>query len=551
MKPTETKSWQKLIDHQRVIARTSLRELFDANPHRAEEFSLEFDDIFFDFSKNLITEQTIRLLIDLATEQKLPEKIEAMFNGEKINFTEKRAALHIALRNLEDRPIKVDGWDVVPKVNAVLLKMRNFTEMIHSGFWRGYRGERITDIVHIGIGGSDLGPRLVCDALKEYRKPNINVHFVSNVDGLDIAQTLSQVVPSRTLFIIASKSFTTQETLLNATTAREWFLKNTNGNEKDIAKHFIAISTNEEACKAFGIPPENMFHFWNWVGGRFSLWSAIGLVIALYLGYENFLKLLEGAHQIDKHFRTEPFEKNIPVLMGLLSIWYTNFWKYNTYGIIPYDLRLKLLPDYLQQLIMESNGKRIASDGSEIDYPTSPIVWGRIGTDSQHSFFQLLHQGTHIVPIDFLACVEPVHPFTNHHDVLIANLIAQSEALMKGKTRQEVALELENSNLDPLEKMELLPHKVFPGNRPSTTILLRKLTPKTLGSLLACYEHKVFVEGVILDINSFDQWGVELGKQLAKSILKEIEAGKTSNALNSSTNKLLEYYLKHRKRYYE
>jgi len=549
MKPTETKSWQKLVEHQKVIANTTLSDLFDSNPNRAVDFSIEFDDMLFDFSKNLITEQTIRLLIELASEQKLPEKIQAMFNGEKINFTEKRAALHIALRNLEDRPIKVDGWDVGPKVNAVLLKMRNFTEMVHSGFWRGYRGERITDIVHIGIGGSDLGPRLVCDALKEYRKPNINVHFVSNVDGLDIKQALSQVVPSRTLFIIASKSFTTQETLINATTAKEWFLKNTNGNEKDIAKHFIAISTNEEACKAFGIPSENMFHFWNWVGGRFSLWSAIGLVISLFLGYENFQKLLEGAYTIDQHFSTELFEKNIPTLMGLLSVWYNNFWKFNTHAIIPYDLRLKLLPDYLQQLIMESNGKRVASDGSEVDYPTSPIVWGRIATDSQHSFFQLLHQGTHIVPIDFIACIETEHPFAHHHDVLIANLIAQGEALMKGKSREEVLFELEHSKLDKLEKLELLPHKIFPGNRPSTTILLRKLTPKTLGALLAIYEHKVFVEGVIWDINSFDQWGVELGKQLANSILKEIEAGKITKTHNTSTKALLEYYLKFRKSY--
>ncbi len=548
MKLTQTKAWRKLIEHQKFISKTPLKELFEQNPNRANEFSYEFNEIIFDFSKNYITNETIQLLIELAIEQKLPEKIEAMFNGEKINFTEKRPALHIALRNRENTPIKVDGWDVMPKVNAVLWKMQNFTEMIQSGFWRGYRGDRITDIVHIGIGGSDLGPRLICDALKQYQKPNINVHFVSNVDGYDIKQTLSKIHPSKTLFIIASKSFTTPETLINAKTAREWFLKNNKLNESDIAKHFIAISTNEEACKAFGIPPENMFHFWSWVGGRFSLWSAIGLVISLFIGFENFEKLLEGAHLVDKHFRNTPLESNIPILMALLSVWYNNFWNFNTHAIIPYDMKLRLLPDYLQQLIMESNGKRIDSNGEEVDYPTSPIVWGRIGTDSQHSFFQLLHQGTQIVPIDFIAGIEPDHPFLNHHDVLIANLIAQSEALMIGKNREEVIIELENSKIDPLDKIELVPHKIFPGNRPSTTILYQRLDPKTLGSLLAIYEHKVFVEGVLWDINSFDQWGVELGKQLAKSILSQIETGKIDKGNNPSTSKLLEYYLKYRKK---
>lgn len=547
MKLTQTKVWRKLIEHQKFISKIPLKELFEQNTNRANEFSYEFNDILFDFSKNYITKETIQLLIELAIEQKLPEKIEAMFNGEKINFTEKRPALHIALRNRENTPIKVDGWDVMPKVNAVLLKMQNFTEMIHSGFWRGYRGERITDIVHIGIGGSELGPRLICDALKKYQKPNINVHFISNVDGHDIKQTLSQIPPSRTLFIIASKSFTTQETLINAKTAREWFLNNTNASEKDIAKHFIAISTNEEACKAFGIPPKNMFHFWSWVGGRLSLWSAIGLVISLFIGFENFEKLLEGAHLVDKHFRNKPFESNIPVLMALLSVWYNNFWNFNTYAVIPYDMRLKLLPDYLQQLIMESNGKRIDSSGEEVDYPTSPIVWGRIGTDSQHSFFQMLHQGTQVVPIDFIAGIEPDHHFLNHHDVLIANLIAQSEALMIGKNRDEIISELANSNIDPLDKIELVPHKIFPGNRPSTTIFYQRLDPKTLGSLLAIYEHKVFVEGVLWDINSFDQWGVELGKQLTKSILSQIENGKIDKENNPSTSKLLEYFLKFRK----
>jgi glucose-6-phosphate isomerase len=547
-KLTDTQSYRKLKEHKQTLENLNILDFFELEPDRINNFSLKFNDILFDFSKNLATKQTLNLLIELAEEQKLQEKIYQMFTGEKINFTEKRAVLHIALRNFENRQIKVDGWDVMPKVNSVLLKMRNFTEMIHNGFWRGFRGDRITDIVHIGIGGSDLGPRLVCHALEPYRKPNIVVHFVSNVDGHDIQKVLSSLNPYRTLFIIASKSFTTQETLINANTAKEWFLKNTNATEKDIAKHFIAISTNEEACSKFGIPAENMFHFWNWVGGRFSLWSAIGLVIALYIGFENFQSLLEGAFLADKHFSSEPLHKNIPVLMGLLSVWYNNFWDFHTQAIIPYDMHLQLLPDYLQQLIMESNGKRITSEGQEVDYHTSPIIWGRIGTDSQHSFFQLLHQGTRIVPIDFLAPIEPFHPFEIHHNVLISNVIAQSEALMVGKAKQEVVEELEKSNLDPLDKIELVPHKIFPGNRPSTTILYRRLTPKTLGTLLAMYEHRVFVEGIVWDINSFDQWGVELGKQLSKSILKQIESGEIEQNASPSTKLSLEYYLKHYKR---
>lgn len=547
-KLTKTESYKKLIEHKNSLESIRLSDLFELDPKRTNNFSFEFDDILFDFSKNLFTKETLKLLIELANEQHLAEKIEQMYSGEKINFTEHRAVLHIALRNFDNRPIKVDGWDVMPKVNSVLLKMRNFTEMIHNGFWRGFRGDRITDIVHIGIGGSDLGPRLVCDALEPFRVPNINVHFVSNVDGIDIQRTLRNLNPFRTLFIIASKSFTTQETLINGNTAKEWFLRNTLATEKDLARHFVAISTNEEACQKFGIPAENMFHFWNWVGGRFSLWSAIGLVIALFVGFDNFQSLLEGAFLVDKHFRSEQFERNIPVIMGLLSVWYNNFWNFHTQAIIPYDLHLRLFPDYLQQLIMESNGKRIASDGSEVDYPTSPIIWGKVGTDCQHSFFQLLHQGTQIVPVDFIAPVEPFHPFVNHHNVLLSNVIAQSEALMQGKDRKEVEEELAKSDIDPLDRIELLPHKIFPGNRPSTTILYSRLTPKTLGSLLAFYEHRVFVEGVVWDINSFDQWGVELGKQLAKKLLARIETGEITNELNPSTKLLLEFVAKHSKR---
>lgn len=547
-KLTKTESYKKLIEHKNSLESIRLSDLFELDPKRTNNFSFVFDDILFDFSKNLFTEETLKLLIELANEQHLAEKIEQMYSGEKINFTEHRAVLHIALRNFDNRPIKVDGWDVMPKVNSVLLKMRNFTEMIHNGFWRGFRGDRITDIVHIGIGGSDLGPRLVCDALEPFRVPNINVHFVSNVDGIDIQRTLRNLNPFRTLFIIASKSFTTQETLINGNTAKEWFLRNTLATEKDLARHFVAISTNEEACQKFGIPAENMFHFWNWVGGRFSLWSAIGLVIALFVGFDNFQSLLEGAFLVDKHFRSEQFERNIPVIMGLLSVWYNNFWNFHTQAIIPYDLHLRLFPDYLQQLIMESNGKRIASDGSEVDYSTSPIIWGKVGTDCQHSFFQLLHQGTQIVPVDFIAPVEPFHPFVNHHNVLLSNVIAQSEALMQGKDRKEVEEELAKSDIDPLDRIELLPHKIFPGNRPSTTILYSRLTPKTLGSLLAFYEHRVFVEGVVWDINSFDQWGVELGKQLAKKLLARIETGEITNELNPSTKLLLEFVAKHSKR---
>lgn len=545
---TSSQAWKNLQEHQKVIARIPIRKLFETEPGREKQFSFELGDILFDFSKNKITKQTLNFLTKLAEEEKLPEKIEAMFSGEKINSTEKRAALHIALRNLSNEPIKVDGWDVMPRVNAVLLKMQNFTQQIHNGYWRGFSGESITDVVHIGIGGSDLGPRLVCESLAPYRQPEIRVHFVSNVDGTDIQNALRNLNPSRTLFIIASKSFTTQETLLNANTAKRWLQKNGSADEKDIAKHFVALSTNEEACMRFGIPPDNMFHFWNWVGGRFSLWSAIGLVICLYIGFENFYELLAGANEIDKHFRNTNLEENIPTLMALLGIWYNNFFGYKTYAIVPYDTLLQKLPFYLQQLIMESNGKRINNEGEVVDYSTSPIVWGQVGTDAQHSFFQLLHQGTQIVPIDFLIPIEPQHPFANHHDVLVANAIAQSEALMEGKTKEQVEQELVEYALESYEQRELVPHRVFPGDRPSTTIFYRKLTPRTLGMLLALYEHRVFVEGAILGINSFDQWGVELGKKIANNILANIESGNTQEIANPSSRLLITHYLQHRKR---
>ncbi len=544
---TSSLAWKNLKEHQNVVARIPIQKFFETQPERVKQFSFEIGDILLDFSKNKLTQQTLNLLIKLAEQEKLPKKIDEMFSGEKINFTEKRSVLHIALRNLSNEPLKVDGWDVMPRVNAVLLKMRNFTQKLHNGFWRGFSGESITDIVHIGIGGSDLGPRLVCEALAPYSHPEIRIHFVSNVDGTDIQNALRNLNPSRTLFIVASKSWTTQETLLNANTAKRWFQKNGSPDERDIAKHFVALSTNEEACASFGIPSENMFHFWNWVGGRFSLWSAIGLVISLYIGFDNFYELLAGANIIDKHFKNTNLEQNIPVLMGLLGIWYNNFFGYRTQAIVPYDTLLQKFPAYLQQLIMESNGKRINYDGDTVDYSTSPIIWGQAGTDAQHSFFQLLHQGTQIVPVDFLVPVEPHHPLANHHDVLVANAIAQSEALMEGRTKKQVEQELEESNIGPYDQRELIPHRVFPGDRPSTTIFYRKLTPRTLGMLLALYEHRVFVEGAVWGINSFDQWGVELGKKIANKVLSTIESGHIQSIANPSSRFLIEYYLQHKR----
>ncbi len=544
---TKLSSWTKLSEHFSEISKVSIKQLFEKDPNRAKFLTKSYDGVLFDFSKNHIERKTIDLLCKLADERRLGEKIEAMFSGKEINFTERRPVLHIALRNLSNEPIRVGGWDVMPKVNAVLHKMKVFTQNIHNGLWRGFSGERITDIVNIGIGGSDLGPRLVCKALEHFRQPDIRAHFVSNVDGSEILSVLKNLNPAKTLFVIASKSFTTPETLLNAETAKKWFLKNGSAETSDIQKHFVALSTNEEACRNFGIPPENMFHFWNWVGGRFSLWSAIGLVISLYLGFDNFYDLLSGAFEIDNHFRKSSFEDNIPVIMGLLGIWYNNFFGFGTYGIIPYDTRLGLLPNYLQQLIMESNGKTVDENGEFVEYPTSPVVWGGVGTDCQHSFFQLLHQGSQIVPLDFLAPIEPTHPFENHHEMLIANFLAQSEALALGKTKQQAEEELQNSGLPEEETQALLPHKIFRGNRPSTTILFDKLTPKTLGKLLATYEHKVFVEGAVWGINSFDQFGVELGKQLAKNLLSKIQNNTTEGIENQSTKQLLEYFLSKRR----
>ncbi|MGQ9818455.1 MAG: glucose-6-phosphate isomerase [Candidatus Kapaibacteriales bacterium] len=540
MKLNYSQFWNELSEHQKVLSKIHLRNLFQYDPNRASEFSFQLGELLFDFSKHHLTKKTLQLLVRFAEEQNLPEKIQSMFRGDRINFTENRAVLHIALRNRSNNPIFVDGKDVMPEINSVLSKMQRFVEGVHNGIWRGFSGEKIIDIVNIGIGGSDLGPRLVCEALKPYRIPQLGIHFVSNVDGLELHNILQKVTPSRTIFLISSKSFTTTETMTNALTARNWFLQNGSGKEEDIAKHFIAISTNVEACKKFGIPEENMFIFWDWVGGRFSLWSSIGLSIALAIGWENFIQFLEGANLVDTHFRTVKLERNIPVIMGMLSFWYNNFWGYRGWAIVPYDSLLKRLPAYLQQLVMESNGKRIDEDDNEVDYQTSGIIFGGVGTDAQHSFFQFLHQGTQIVPVDFISACQPHHTYLDHHKILVVNMIAQSEALMRGKTESEVLSEMRN--LGNKANLKLLPHKIFPGNRPSTVILLKKLTPKNLGILLAVYEHRVFTEGAVLRINSFDQWGVELGKELSKKLLTKIDVNYEDSEMSASSKKLMNYF---------
>jgi glucose-6-phosphate isomerase len=471
-----------------------------------------------------------------------------MFNGEKINVTEDRAVLHIALRNRSNTPIYVDGKDVMPDVNAVLSKMRSFSDKIRSGEWKGYTGKRITDVVNIGIGGSDLGPLMVCLALTPYAHPNINVHFVSNVDGTHMAETLKKLNPETALFIVASKTFTTQETLTNANSARRWFLA-TAKDESAIAKHFAALSTNTKDVKAFGINPDNMFEFWDWVGGRYSLWSAIGLSIAIYIGFENFEELLAGAHEMDNHFRKTPYHQNIPVMLALIGIWYNNFWDAQTHAILPYDQYMARFAAYFQQGDMESNGKGVTRSGERIEgYTTGPIIWGEPGTNGQHAFYQLIHQGMKVIPCDFLAPIETHNPIGEHHPILLSNFFAQTEALMKGKTDAEAREELVKSGLKGEALEKLVPHKVFTGNRPSNSILFQKLTPRTLGSLIAMYEHKIFVQGAIWNINSFDQWGVELGKQLAKNILPELAHEDTVSSHDSSTNGLINYYKKRRPR---
>ncbi|XP_070828204.1 glucose-6-phosphate isomerase a [Chaetodon trifascialis] len=527
----------------------NMRDMFDADEDRFSKFSttLETDDgeILLDFSKNLINQEVLAMLLDLAKSRGVDEAREKMFSGEKINFTEGRAVLHTALRNRSNTPISVDGQDVMPEVNRVLEKMKAFCLRVRSGEWKGYSGKSITDVVNIGIGGSDLGPLMVTEALKPYSAGGPNVWFVSNIDGTHMAKTLAQLNAETTLFIIASKTFTTQETITNAESAKDWFLQAAN-DKSAVAKHFVALSTNAAKVKDFGIDTANMFEFWDWVGGRYSLWSAIGLSIALHVGFESFEQLLAGAHWMDKHFRSAPLDQNVPVLLAVLGVWYINFFQAETHAMLPYDQYMHRFAAYFQQGDMESNGKSITKDGARVNYHTGPIVWGEPGTNGQHAFYQLIHQGTRMIPADFLIPAQSQHPIRDnlHHKILVANFLAQTEALMKGKTPEEARKELEAAGLkgDALEK--LLPHKVFEGNKPSNSIVFKKLTPFILGALIAMYEHKIFVQGVMWNINSYDQWGVELGKQLAKKIEPELKDDSAVSSHDSSTNGLINFLKK-------
>ena len=510
-------------------------------PQRFTNFSLKLDDILFDYSKHRINATTLELLVDLAHKTGLKNKINRMFSGEPVNTTEQRSALHIALRNRSNIPIQVDGRDVMPQVNAVLDKMGQFCRQVRDGIWQGATGQSITDVVNIGIGGSDLGPLMVTEALKPYGHKRLKVHYVSNVDATHLLETLRQLKPETTLFLIASKTFTTQETMANAHSARNWLLQQLK-DEKAVARHFVAISTNRQKVSEFGINPDNMFEFWDWVGGRYSLWSAIGLSIALYIGMDHFEDLLCGAHRVDEHFQKTPFEKNIPVIMGLLGIWYNNFFGADSHVILPYDQYMHRFPAYFQQGDMESNGKRVTLSGQPVNYSTGPIIWGEPGTNGQHAFYQLLHQGTKLVPADFLAAVESQNPLGNHQQILLSNFFAQPEALMRGKTPEEARAELDAEGVTQTRLEQLLPHKVFPGNRPTSSFLFNRLTPRTLGSLIALYEHKIFTQSAIWDINPFDQWGVELGKQLAKKILPELSRNSPVTGHDSSTNGLINHY---------
>lgn len=537
---TQTNSWQDLQAHFTSIKSKHMKQWFHENPHRFEELSVKWEEFLFDFSKHRITQDTFSLLEKLAIECGLPSAIEAQFTGEKINETENRAVLHTALRNRLNTPVFVEGTDIMPNVNEVLNQMKAFTQEVLSGDWKGYSGESITDVVNIGIGGSDLGPVMVTEALKHY-KTHLSVHFVSNVDGTHLAEVLKQINPATTLFIIASKTFTTQETMTNAHSARDWFLQFANGKE-DIAKQFVALSTNQQGVQEFGIDTKNMFAFWDWVGGRYSLWSAIGLSISLAIGFENFEQLLEGADVADNHFREEK-EKSIPAKMALLGIWYRNFFKAETHALLPYDQYLHRFAAYFQQGDMESNGKSVDRNQQKVSYETGSIVWGEPGTNGQHAFFQLIHQGTQLIPCDFIAPAQSLNPIGDHHVKLLSNFFAQTEALMNGKSEETVRKELAESGKNQTEIEELLPYKTFEGNRPSTSILMKRISPYSLGSLIAFYEHKIFVQGVIWNIYSYDQWGVELGKQLAKSILPELVGSDKVTCHDSSTNGLINQFL--------
>ncbi len=524
MRLTASPAWTALAAHRTRMDGLSMRRLFEADPGRFERFSVRVDDLLLDYSKNRITAETMRLLLDLARQQQVEAWRDRTFAGEPINVTEGRAVLHTALRAPADADIRTGGINVVPEVRAVLDRMREFSDAVREGRWVGHTGRRITDVVNIGIGGSDLGPVMVAEALKPWHHPHLRVHFVSNVDGTHLAETLRPLDPETTLFLVASKTFTTQETLANAGSARDWLLASGAG-EAAIARHFAALSTNERAVAAFGIDPAVMFPFWDWVGGRYSVWSAIGLSVAIAIGMDAFEAFLAGAHRMDEHFRTAPVERNMPVLMAMLGVWYVNFWGARAHAVLPYDQYLHRLPAYLQQADMESNGKSVDRDGRPVDYATGPVIFGEPGTNGQHAFYQLIHQGTQLIPCDFIAPVETHNPIGRHHAMLLANVLAQSEALMRGKTEAEVRAELAAQGLSGAALEALVPHKIFAGDRPSNTLLLRRIDPHSLGMLVALYEHKIFVQGIVWNINSFDQWGVELGKQLAKPILEELEGG--------------------------
>ncbi|WP_270088742.1 glucose-6-phosphate isomerase [Sphingobacterium sp. SYP-B4668] len=537
---TQTDAFRYLTDHYININQYSLKELFQADPQRFDKFSIDLEEILLDYSKNRVNEETMALLMQLAKECKLEDAIRAMFAGEKINETEGRQVLHTALRNKGGNPLLVDGKDIMPQIQSVLEHMREFTNEILSGNWKGFTGKAITDVVNIGIGGSDLGPVMVTEALKAY-KTHLNLHFVSNVDGTHIAEALKGVNPETTLFLIASKTFTTQETMANARTARAWLLDQ-GAKEGDIAKHFVALSTNAEAVSAFGIDTKNMFEFWDWVGGRYSLWSAIGLSIALGIGFDNFNELLKGAYTADQHFQQAPFEENIPVILAVLGIWYNNFFDAESQAILPYDQYLHRFAAYFQQGDMESNGKYVDRNGERVDYQTGPIIWGEPGTNGQHAFYQLIHQGTKLIPCDFIAPAISHNPIGQHHQMLLSNFFAQTEALMNGKSEEEVVAEFRKVGKSEEEIERLKNFKVFEGNRPSNSILLKEVTPRSLGTLIALYEHKIFTQGIIWNIFSFDQWGVELGKQLANQILPELESSQEINTHDSSTNGLINRY---------
>jgi glucose-6-phosphate isomerase len=534
---TKRKAWKALQAHYETVRRIHLRTLFAEDPARGERLAVEAVGISLDYSKNRVTDETLKLLVQLAEESGLRSRIDAMFRGEKINVTENRAVLHVALRAPKGSSIKVDGQNVVPQVHAVLDRMADFAERIRSGDWKGHTGQRICNVINIGIGGSDLGPVMAYEALKHYSDRTLTFRFVSNVDGTDFAEAVRDLDPAETLFIVSSKTFTTLETMTNAHSARAWSLAGLGGDEKSIARHFVAVSTNAAEVAKFGIDTANMFGFWDWVGGRYSMDSAIGLSTMVAIGEENFRALLDGFHQMDEHFRTAPFERNLPVLMGLLGVWYSDFFRAETVVVLPYEQYLKRFPAYLQQLTMESNGKHVTLEGAEVDYPTGPIYWGEPGTNGQHSFYQLIHQGTRLIPCDFIAFTKPLNALGRHHDILMANVFAQTEALAFGKTPEQVKAEGTPE--------WLVPHRVFEGNRPSNTILAERLTPEALGKLVALYEHMVFTEGVVWQINSFDQWGVELGKVLAQRIIPELEsAAQPALRHDSSTNSLIRRYRK-------